>query len=66
MAVSNAPKGAPKYGKGEFLIPAGEIATLKVNRTAKRGRIITGTGYVTSELRRVEVQSIYEPSYEVK
>jgi len=40
MAVSNAPKGAAKYGKGEFLIPAGEVATLKVNRTGKRGRII--------------------------
>ncbi len=40
MAVSNAPKGAAKYRKGEFLIPAGAIATLKVNRTGKRGRII--------------------------
>jgi hypothetical protein len=40
MAISNAPKGAVKYGKGEFLIPAGEVATLKVNRTGKRGRII--------------------------
>ena len=40
MAVSNAPKGAAKYGKGEFLIPAGEVAMLKVNRTGKRGRII--------------------------
>jgi hypothetical protein len=40
MAVSNAPKGAAKYGKGEFLIPAGEVATLKVNRTGNRGRII--------------------------
>jgi hypothetical protein len=40
MAVSNAPKGAVKYGKGEFLIPAGEVASLKVNRTGKRGRII--------------------------
>ena len=40
MAVSNAPKGAAKYGKGEFLIPAGEVASLKVDRTGKRGRII--------------------------
>lgn len=40
MAISRAPKGAAKYGKGEFLIPAGEVATLKVNRTGKRGRII--------------------------
>ncbi len=40
MAVSHAPKGAAKYGRGEFLIPAGEIASLKVNRTGTRGRII--------------------------
>jgi hypothetical protein len=40
MAVSTAPKGAAKYGKGEFLIPAGEVSSLKVSRAGKRGRII--------------------------
>jgi hypothetical protein len=80
MAVSNAPKGAAKYGKGEFLIPAGEVAMLKVNRNGKRGRIIgsviggglgalagviPGTGYVTSEFHRDEVESTYELSFEV-
>ena len=80
MAISNAPKGAAKYGKGEFLIPAGEVASLKVNRTGKRGRIIgsavggglgalagviPGTGYVTSEFHRDEVESTYELSFEV-
>jgi len=42
MAISKAPKGAATYRKGEFLIPAGEVASLKVNRTGKRGRIIGG------------------------
>jgi hypothetical protein len=42
MAVYSAAKGSG-YGKGEFVVPAGKIASLKVNRTGHRGRIV-GTG----------------------
>ena len=39
MAVDSAAKGS-SYGKGEFVVPADEIASLKVNRTGHKGRII--------------------------
>ena len=39
MAIDSAAKGSG-YGKGEFVVPAGEIALLKVNRTGHKGRII--------------------------
>jgi hypothetical protein len=40
MEIAKVSEGGGKYQKGESLVPAGEIAMLKVNRSGARGRII--------------------------
>ncbi len=40
MVITNIRGGVGKYGRGESIVPAGEISMMKVDRTGSRGRII--------------------------